>query len=167
MLQVAIIEDKKLTLKKEAIDVHEIIELVIQGFELSLADRKIELNLNATRSVISGDKTHFTNLIKNLIDNAIKYSDENLVISIKTNNCKKGIVIEIKDNGIGISSEYHKRIFRKFYRVPTGNLHNVKGFGLGLNYVKNMTKIHNGNIRLESQVGVGSIFKLKFPVVYE
>jgi len=163
VLQVAIIEDKKLRLKKERINVHEIIEEVIQGFKVLLADRKIELYLTSANPIIAGDKTHFSNLIKNLIDNAIKYSNEHLEISIKTYDFKKRIVIEVQDNGIGIPATHHKKIFRKFYRVPTGNIHDVKGFGLGLNYVKNMTKMHDGQITLESQVGKGSIFKLVFP----
>ena len=163
VLQVAIIEDKKLRLKKERINVHEIIEEVIQGFKVLLADRKIELDLMSTNPIITGDKIHLSNLIKNLIDNAIKYSNEHLEISIKTYDFKKKIVIEVHDNGIGIPATHHKKIFRKFYRVPTGNIHDVKGFGLGLNYVKNMTKMHDGQITLESQVGKGSIFKLVFP----
>ena len=163
VLQVAIIEDKKLRLKKERINVHEIIEEVIQGFKVLLADRKIELDLMSTNPIITGDKIHLSNLIKNLVDNAIKYSNEHLEISIKTYDFKKRIVIEVQDNGIGIPATHHKKIFRKFYRVPTGNIHDVKGFGLGLNYVKNMTKMHDGQITLESQVGKGSIFKLVFP----
>ena len=163
VLQVAIIEDKKLRLKKERINVHEIIEEVIQGFKVLLADRKIELDLMSTNPIITGDKIHLSNLIKNLVDNAIKYSNEHLEISIKTYDFKKRIVIEVQDNGIGIPATHHKKIFRKFYRVPTGNIHDVKGFGLGLNYVKNLTKMHDGQITLESQVGKGSIFKLVFP----
>lgn len=166
VLQVAIIEDKKLRLKKEQINVHEIVEEVIQGFKVLLADRTIELDLKSTNPIIAGDKTHFSNLIKNLVDNAIKYSNEHTEISIKTYDVKNRIVIEVQDNGIGIPSSYHKKIFRKFYRVPTGNIHDVKGFGLGLNYVKNMTKIHGGQITVESQEGKGSIFKLVFPKAY-
>lgn len=167
ILQVAIIEDKKLQLRKELIDVHEIIQYVIRGFDPLLGEQRIETNLEANRYTILGDKTHFTNLIKNLVDNAIKYCGENLKISISTNNSEKVITIEVKDNGIGISKEYQKKVFRKFYRVPTGNLHDVKGFGLGLNYVKNMTKMHGGDISLESQAGVGSNFKLTFPLTNE
>jgi len=167
ILQVAIIEDKKLTLKKDPVNVHEVIEQVIRSFDIITNRKKIALKLEAKKAIILGDKTHFTNVIKNLVDNAIKYSHENPQISINTNDGEKGIVIEIKDNGIGIPKEYQKKIFKKFYRVPTGNLHHVKGFGLGLNYVKNMTIKHRGNISLQSEVGKGTTFKLIFPVINE
>ena len=167
VLQVAIIEDKKLTLNKQPINVHDIIKNVIQGFQLLLDDQSIKLELDASNPVILGDKIHFTNLIKNLVDNAIKYSDENPEISIKTKDCKRGIMIEVKDAGIGIPAAYHKKIFKKFYRVPTGNLHNVKGFGLGLNYVKGMVKYHGGKLSLKSEEGKGSVFNLVFPTVNE
>ena len=167
ILQVAIIEDKKLKLEKHFIDVHEIIQGVIQGFEILLSDRVAQLQLDAKNTKILGDKVHFSNLVKNLVDNAIKYSDENLQLLIKTSNNHRKIIIEVRDNGIGISTSDQKKIFKKFYRVPTGDLHNVKGFGLGLNYVKNMTKIHKGKIHLESNVGIGSTFTLKFPIANE
>jgi two-component system phosphate regulon sensor histidine kinase PhoR len=106
-------------------------------------------------------------MIKNLVDNAVKYSDEQLELIIATSNDLQQLVIDITDNGIGIASTEQKRIFKKFYRVPTGDLHNVKGFGLGLNYVKNMVKMHRGRISLESKIGYGSTFTLKFPVADE
>jgi two-component system phosphate regulon sensor histidine kinase PhoR len=167
ILQVAIIEDKKLRLEKDLIDVHTIIGEVIRGFEVLLSDRQVTLLLEAKHSKIIGDKVHFSNMIKNLLDNAIKYSDDNLELTIKTRNDHKQVVIEVSDNGIGIALSEQKKIFKKFYRVPTGDLHNVKGFGLGLNYVKNMTRIHKGKIYLESKVGFGSTFTLKFPSAHE
>ncbi len=164
VLQVAIIEDKKLKLKMELLDVHEIIAQVVQGLDVHNDEGNISLHLEAADSNIVGDKIHFTNIIKNLVDNAIKYSEANPQIIIRTYNAAKGIGIEIRDNGIGIAKEHHRKIFKKFYRVPTGNLHNVKGFGLGLNYVKNMVKQHSGDISVESEMGGGTAFNLKFPL---
>ena len=167
ILQVSIIEDKKLKLKKESLDVHGIIMEIVANFNLVLQDSKIEINLEATRLVISADRINFSNMIRNLIDNAIKYSKDAPMVSVHTKNEKKGVLIEINDAGIGISKEHQKKIFTKFYRVSTGNLHDVKGFGLGLNFVKNMVKLHGGVIHLESRLGEGSSFKLIFPTINE
>ena len=167
ILQVSIIEDKKLKLKKESLDVHEIILEIVANFNLVLHGNNIETNLEATRSVISADRINFSNMIRNLIDNAIKYSKEAPMVSVRTKDEKKGVLIEISDTGIGISKEHQKKIFTKFYRVSTGNLHDVKGFGLGLNFVKNMVKLHGGVIHLESRLGEGSRFKLIFPTINE
>ena len=163
ILQVAIIEDKKLKLKKEVVDVHLLIADIVKMLDVMLHSSPIQLNLEANDSLILADKIHFSNLIKNLLDNAIKYSDDIPKISVRTSNTQSTLIIEVSDAGIGISKEYQKRIFGKFYRVPTGNLHNVKGFGLGLHYVKSMTKLHKGQIHLESIIGQGSTFVLKFP----
>lgn len=167
ILQVSIIEDKKLRLKKEPLDVHEIIGEIVAGFNLVLQDSNIETQLDATRFIISADRINFTNMIRNLIDNGIKYSTSVPEVSVCTKDEKKGVLIEINDAGIGISKEHQKKIFNKFYRVSTGNLHDVKGFGLGLNFVKNMVKLHGGVIHLESRLGEGSSFKLIFPTVHE
>ena len=162
VLQVAIIEDKKLRLKEEVINVHEVIIKLTKGYSLPENGLIIDLRLNAKRSKIIGDHTHFSNLIKNLVDNAIKYSEEKPEIFIETRNKDRQIIIDVQDNGIGIPKEHQKKIFKKFYRVPTGNLHNVKGFGLGLNYVKNITKQLGGRISLHSELGKGTTFTLKF-----
>lgn len=164
ILQVAIIEDKKLQLKREELDVHEVIENVIAGFSPVLGDQKIEVELNAEKTKIIGDPIHFPNLIKNLIDNAIKYSKEEIGISVSTVSTEDQIKITVADEGIGIPKEFQKKIFRKFYRVPTGNVHDVKGFGLGLNYVKNITRMHKGKLELDSEEGLGSTFVLTFPL---
>jgi signal transduction histidine kinase len=132
---------------------------------MSLSNRQgsIELNLNAFDSVTSVDKLHFINVIYNLLDNAIKYTQSTPVISITTQNQNDQILISIKDNGIGISPENQRKIFQRFYRVPTGNLHDVKGFGLGLNYVKLIVEAHKGKISVESSLGNGSTFTIALP----
>jgi two-component system, OmpR family, phosphate regulon sensor histidine kinase PhoR len=114
--------------------------------------------------MINADKTHLTNIIFNLIDNAIKYTkDANPKIVITTKDGENGIIVSIQDNGIGISKENQKKIFDKFYRVPTGNVHNVKGFGLGLSYVQTVINKHNGTINVYSELGKGSTFTIYMP----
>lgn len=148
--------------------VHEIIENVIDNFALQLHEKEgnAELNLSAEEDVINADEVHFTNLVNNLIDNAVKYSKENVPIhlTISTFNQNNRIFIKVEDNGIGMSRETQKRVFEKFYRAHTGNLHNVKGFGLGLSYVKSVTQSHHGNVKLESSLGKGTTFIVDFPL---
>ena len=120
------------------------------------------LHLMATKVVINADEVHFTNIMFNLVDNAIKYSKENPVIEISTRNVDNTIHISIKDNGIGMDKETQNHIFEKFYRAHTGNLHNVKGFGLGLTYVKNIVDAHKGKISVESELNNGSTFTISF-----
>jgi len=126
---------------------------------------KAELQLNAKQDYIEVDPVHFRNLISNLVDNAVKYSKDRLVIRINTQSTNKNFIIRVEDNGIGMSKETLKRIFEKFYRAHTGNIHNVKGFGLGLSYVKTIVDAHHGRIRVESTVGKGSIFTVEIPLM--
>lgn len=167
ILQSALLDRQEVKLSLKPIQVHAIINEVLENFELQLQTRgaRAEVQLNAAHDMIAGDEVHFTNLISNLVDNAIKYSKENLVIRITTHSTNKYMVIRIEDNGIGMTKETQRRIFEKFYRAHTGNLHNVKGFGLGLSYVKTMVDAHNGKIRVDSTLGKGTCFTLEFPLV--
>ena len=169
ILQAALMDRQEIQLVKAPLHVHQIISEVISNYTLQLQgiDGKIELNLSAENDVINADMVHFRNLVSNLVDNAMKYSKEKLVLKIFTENINKTLLLKFEDNGIGMSKETQKRIFEKFYRAHTGNLHNVKGFGLGLSYVKTIIDAHDGRIRVESTLGKGSVFTLELPVVRE
>ncbi|MCX8080598.1 MAG: HAMP domain-containing histidine kinase [Bacteroidia bacterium] len=166
ILQTAIIDKGEFKLKKTEINLHEIINHAIQNTQILAGSRggKIEFLPETDDGVtLLADKTHFSNIIVNLIDNALKYTTRTPEIIITTKSDAGSISISVKDNGIGISKEDQKRIFDKFYRVPTGNVHNVKGFGLGLSYVKSIVEMHGGNIRVDSTPGVGSTFTITIP----
>jgi two-component system phosphate regulon sensor histidine kinase PhoR len=126
---------------------------------------KLTTILNATEDWIMADEVHFTNVIHNLMDNALKYSDKPLLLTLETWNEKDKLMISIEDNGIGIPKEDLKRVFEKFYRVPTGNKHNVKGFGLGLAYVKRIINEHKGTIKIESELNIGTKFIIALPTL--
>lgn len=167
VLQMALLEKGELKLKKTTADIHALIRQVAEKMALQLENRNgiLRLQLQATISHMMLDEVHFTNIISNLLDNAIKYSFDAPDITIATCNEENRIMIRVSDKGIGMSREAQKRVFEKFYRVPTGNIHNVKGFGLGLSYVKIMTEAHGGTIRVQSEPGKGSTFELSFPVI--
>ncbi len=165
ILQTAILDKGEFKLKLNELDVHEIINIAINNTHLLIEQRNgiINTQLNATKIRFQADRVHLTNIIFNLIDNAIKYSKDIPEITIITEDVEKGITISVKDNGIGISKENLKKIFEKFYRVPTGNVHNVKGFGLGLSYVQAVVNKHGGDITVQSDPGKGSTFKIFLP----
>ncbi|MDJ1473747.1 sensor histidine kinase [Xanthocytophaga flava] len=169
VLQMASLENEEIKLKKETIDLHQLITQAAEPFQLSLTEKggTLQLHLDATRNQISGDKLHITNVLYNLLDNAIKYNHKVPEILITTQNEKDQISFTVKDNGIGISQEHIKRIFDRFYRVPTGNVHDVKGFGLGLNYVRLIVKAHAGTIKVTSEPDQGSSFTIWLPVTSE
>lgn len=165
VLQIAVIDKGEFQIKKKDVDVHKTITDLIHKMEISVTDRGgvIKTYCAAKYPKIWADKMHFTNVISNLLDNANKYTPDTPIILVRTRNTKNGIVISIEDNGIGIKTEDQKDIFKQFQRVHTGNLHDVKGFGLGLYYVKLMTEAHGGNVKLTSEWGKGSIFEAYFP----
>jgi len=160
------LDKEDIGLKKEKTDVHLIIQDALKSNAHLLEERSatVDLHLQSNRHHIKADRLHLTNVFNNLVDNAIKYSNGIPVISVTTKNEGHCIVIEVKDHGIGISQENQKRVFQKFYRVPTGNVHDVKGFGLGLSYVKTVVEAHKGNIKLQSALGQGSTFIITLPL---
>jgi two-component system phosphate regulon sensor histidine kinase PhoR len=166
ILQAALMEKQELKLNIEKLHAHEIIHHVMENFALVLQQKgaQTEVHLNASNDAIDADEVHFTNLISNLVDNAIKYSKDNLIIKLTTHSSNKFFIIRIEDNGIGMSKETVKRIFEKFYRAHTGNLHNVKGFGLGMSYVKTVIDAHKGRIKVDSTLGKGSTFTIEMPL---
>jgi two-component system phosphate regulon sensor histidine kinase PhoR len=167
ILQAAQMEKQQMELHKKPLHIHDLIQKSVEQFKLQVEEKKgaVDLKLHANRDLILANEVHFSNIISNLIDNAIKYSKENrLRIHIETKNVGRSIRIMIEDSGIGMSKETQRNIFEKFYRAHTGNLHNVKGFGLGLSYVKVMTEAHDGKITVDSELGKGSLFTLDFPL---
>jgi two-component system phosphate regulon sensor histidine kinase PhoR len=167
VMQMAIFERDKSTLKLNEIQINSLITDIIGNFSLKVTSKggKISSNLKAKNDIALIDEVHFTNVIFNLMDNALKYSDKPLLLTIETWNEKDYLLISIEDNGIGIHKEDLKRIFEKFYRVSTGNLHNVKGFGLGLAYVKKIVTEHKGSIKVESEINIGTKFTITIPTL--
>ncbi len=165
VLRISKLEKNQLDLNKNQIDIHDVIEDAISHVELIIRDRNgiIDDDLKASNSVIYADSFHFTNLVVNMFDNAIKYSEDAPVIKIWTNNEDNNLIIKIKDNGIGMNKNVQKNIFKKFYREERGNIHTVKGHGLGLSYVKKILEIHQGEIYVKSEKGKGSTFTIKLP----
>jgi two-component system phosphate regulon sensor histidine kinase PhoR len=166
ILKSALMDRQEVQLNLKPLHVHEIIRDVADNFILRLQEKQgmLETELSATDDLIEGDEVHISNLVTNLMDNAVKYSKENVppIIRLVTSSNNKKFIIRIEDNGIGMSRETLKRIFEKFYRAHTGNIHNVKGFGLGLSYVKNVVDAHEGTIKAESTLGKGSCFIIEF-----
>jgi two-component system phosphate regulon sensor histidine kinase PhoR len=164
VLQIASLTPRKVHLMDELLDVHDIIGRAISTFRMQVEERDgiITTDLQAQNAHIRGDIVHITNVVYNLLDNASKYTEASPIIKIHTENSGSELLLSVSDSGIGISRSHQKMIFEKFYRVPTGNLHSVRGFGLGLFYVKTIVKAHGGKIEVISQPGKGSTFILKF-----
>ena len=167
ILQAALLDTQEVQLNLKKLSAHTLINSALNNITLQVEEKhgKLEVDLNAMKDMIMADEVHFTNLINNLLDNAVKYSDEGMLIRLTTQNVGKCIQIRIEDNGIGMNKETLSRIFEKFYRAHTGNIHNVKGFGLGLSYVKTMVVAHKGTIKAESVPGKGSCFTIMVPLV--
>jgi two-component system, OmpR family, phosphate regulon sensor histidine kinase PhoR len=167
ILQAALLDKQEIQLNVDPLHAHDLINAAINNIQLPLKEKngKLERHFNATNDLLLADEVHFTNIINNLLDNAVKYSGDNLKIKITTSNFNSHLRIKIEDTGIGMSKETLSRVFEKFYRAHTGNIHNVKGFGLGLSYVKSIVDAHRGKIKAESTPGKGSCFTLDFPVM--
>jgi two-component system phosphate regulon sensor histidine kinase PhoR len=166
VLQMARLDKEQISLRKEHVSAHQLIEDAVRHNAVALHEKRgnIILQLEAGQHALDADKLHLTNAINNLIDNAIKYSRQVPEIVVRTVQHAGAIMIEVQDNGIGIGRESIKHIFQKFYRVPTGNVHDVKGFGLGLSYVKTIVDAHKGRVNVESEPGKGSVFRITLPL---
>ncbi len=166
VLMISQLQKSNETIHKKSIDLHKIILEATNHVQLLLKDKGgiLNTNLNASNYVINGNKDHITNIIINLMDNAIKYCDKKPNIKIETYNQKNDLIFTVSDNGIGMTPNVQKKIFEKFYRATSGNIHNIKGHGLGLSYVKKIVDLHKGKIILESKFGVGTNFIITLPL---
>ncbi len=167
VLQMAVFDKGFIKLKRKNKNFHEILDSSVNNFSLQVKKRGGDLQLItlADNSIVNVDEVHMTNVISNLLDNAMKYSDDTPEIKVKTRNNEKYLIVSIEDKGVGISKDDQKRIFDKFFRVHTGNVHNVKGFGLGLSYVKKIVDIHEGFINLKSELKKGTTFEIYLPLI--
>ncbi len=167
VLRISKLEKNELDLQKERIKLHNVVEDAISHISLIVEDRNgyVKTHFGALKSSILGNESHLTNVIVNLLDNAIKYSEEEPKIDVFTENVKNSIVLKIRDQGMGMTKSVQKKIFEKFYREHTGDVHNVKGHGLGLAYVKRILDDHDAEIYVESEKGKGSTFTLKLHLI--
>ena len=165
VLQASLAESGKMQLFKQTLNVHDLIREVVKNVAIQVRKHggKVELELEAEEPLVHADRVHLSNVVFNLVDNAIKYADGDLVLSISSAQTTDGVELRFKDNGIGIAKEHLGKVFDRLYRVPTGNVHDVKGFGLGLSYVKTVIDRHQGSIRVESETGKGSTFIMVLP----
>jgi two-component system phosphate regulon sensor histidine kinase PhoR len=166
VLTAAKADKKALQINKEPVNIHDIIQTLSENFAIKIKEKggTFQPNLNAEQAIIQGDAFHLTNVFSNLMDNAFKYSTNKIAIKVETLNTKNGLQINILDEGLGIPKKAQSKVFEQFYRVSTGDLHDVKGFGLGLSYVKAIIEQHNGKITLKSKLGKGSTFSVQFPI---
>jgi two-component system, OmpR family, phosphate regulon sensor histidine kinase PhoR len=167
VLQTAVLQNEQLSLQKNQIDLHQILQNVIDTFQVRVQTRngKFTIKLNANNTIVLGDQLHLVNVFHNLLDNAEKYSKYELNIIIESQNTPRGLLVSIMDHGIGISRDVQQFLFDKFYRVTSGNIHDVKGFGLGLSYVKKIIDAHHGSITVISDLHKGSSFQVLLPVL--
>ncbi len=167
VLSMTALERGEIPIRKTELDFHELILESLKYMSIQLENKKgnVKLNLNANKFVVLGDKTHLANALRNLLDNAIKYSNGKPELIIQSTNSDKNLIVVISDNGIGIEKKYQKKVFEKFFRVPTGDVHDVKGFGLGLAYIKKIVQLHEGTISLYSEKDKGTTFTITLPNV--
>jgi two-component system phosphate regulon sensor histidine kinase PhoR len=165
VLSMTALERGEIPFRKTELDFHTLINESLKYINIQIENKhgNISLSLDAERCVVTGDKTHLINALSNLIDNAIKYSGEKPQISVQTLNTGGSLIVVVSDKGIGIEKEYQKKVFEKFFRVPTGDVHNVKGFGLGLAYIKKIVELHGGTIELRSEPEQGTSFTITLP----
>ncbi|MBP6573372.1 MAG: HAMP domain-containing histidine kinase [Flavobacteriales bacterium] len=166
VLQLATLDKDQLDLKREPVDMHQVARDVVEHFKLPLQERNVRLDveLNATNATVLGDRVHLNNALANLLDNALKYGPDDSSISLRTRSKGGELLVTVQDHGIGIRKEDLKHIFERFYRVHTGNVHTVKGFGLGLHYVQQISHAHGGGVNVSSEIGKGSTFTLSLPL---
>ena len=169
ILQIASLDKKEIDFRFENVSLHSIIERALDTIEIQVQQRNgtIRLNLGAGEPVIYGDTEHLTNLVNNLVDNAIKYSPESPDVTVDTKNNEKGIIMTVEDKGIGMTKSVQSKIFERFYRQSSGNIHDIKGFGLGLNYVRAIVDAHKGLVTVFSEHGKGSRFEIFLPFTWE
>jgi len=167
VLRISKLEKNQLDLSKDVVNIHDIIDVAISHFDLIISDRQgfIEKKYNAKQNEILASKFHMTNVITNILDNAIKYSSDAPKIIIETVNAGNTVIVKVTDQGIGMSKNVQRKVFNKFYREQTGNIHNVKGHGLGLSYVKSIVERHQGHVFVEGEKGKGSTFTVKLPII--
>ena len=166
ILETGQLENKDLELNRQPVNVHDLIQAVVDSYKLQLEEKpsNIHMQLDATKPEITADEEHLLHVLSNLMDNAIKYSKEAIDILVSTANVNNKIIITVEDNGIGMTNETKKHIFEKFYRAHSGNIHNVKGFGLGMSYVKRIVALHKGQIRVQSELDHGTTIEITLPV---
>jgi two-component system phosphate regulon sensor histidine kinase PhoR len=169
ILQIASLDKKEIEFRFENVSIHSVINHAIESIDIQVQQRNgtIVLNLNANNPVVYGDNEHLNNLVNNLLDNAIKYSPDAPEITITTINTEKGLVLSVEDKGIGMTKAVQGKIFERFYRQSSGNVHDVKGFGLGLNYSRAIIDAHKGDINVFSEPGKGSRFDIFLPFNWE
>jgi two-component system phosphate regulon sensor histidine kinase PhoR len=165
VLKLSLYENREITLKKEEVELVVLVKEVLASMKLQLESQNaaVSLNISGTNFMIEADRLHLASVIYNLLDNALKYSRENPEIKIEVIDHKQYIELKITDNGIGIAAEYRAKIFEQFFRVPSGDKHNIKGYGLGLSYVNHIVHRHLGFIEVQSKLGEGSSFSVKLP----
>ena len=163
VLQMALLDKERINLKSESVDMHEIIQSVLETHAISNPNIDLVSDLHAVNPIVKGDPLHLSNIIYNLVENAIKYSEGGIKVQILSENVGDDLLIRVTDYGPGVPNEFQQKIFSKFFRIPTGNIHDVKGFGLGLHYVSRMVKAHGGKVFVANNIPKGCTFSIQIP----